>query len=92
MFHDLETGREMYIDPSTARAGYERAFQEHREAVRQIAGALGAELFELTTDQPLDIALFDFLAARQRSGRLAARTQAPGAAASRPRAARGGAS
>jgi len=73
MFHDLESGREMYIDPEAARDEYERRFNEHATAIRQICGNLGIDLFSMTSDRPLDLALFDFLNARLRRGRQISR-------------------
>jgi uncharacterized protein (DUF58 family) len=69
MFHDLESGRRLYIDPSAARAEYERRFGEHAHELRQACVNLGVDLSELSTDRPLELALFDLLQARMRRGR-----------------------
>lgn len=74
MFFDVETGRELYIDPSAVRRDYLRKLAEHNEAVSCACRKLGAECVRFNTDRPLELALFDFLRARlQRGKRLAIR-------------------
>src|SRR5262245_15594094 len=36
MFHDLESGRTIYVDPSAARAEYKRRFSEHATRLREV--------------------------------------------------------
>lgn len=72
-FIDLETGKDLYIDPVQAREEYRRRFNEHNEAVEQICGRLGVGVRRLTTDQSLQAALFDFLRERHRLGRVVRR-------------------
>ncbi len=81
MFHDLESGRELYVDPVAAREEYLRRFGEHREAIRKACNSQGIDLYEATIDRPLELVLFDFLNSRMRRGRPVAR---------RTRTARGG--
>jgi hypothetical protein len=73
MFHDLESGQEMYIDPDAARQEYGRRFREHAAAITRVCGNLGIDLYPMTTDRPLELALFDFLNARMRRGRQISR-------------------
>ncbi len=73
MFQDLESGRQLYIDPAAARAQYLERFAEHTAAVERACSNLGIDLFQMTTDRPLELALFDFVAARLRRGRQVAR-------------------
>ena len=68
MFHDVESERDLYIDPAAARRDYLRKLQAHLDAVRGICERLGVAYNLLRTDAPLELALFDFLRARmQRS-------------------------
>jgi uncharacterized protein (DUF58 family) len=69
MFHDLESGRTLYIDPSAARAEYNRRFAQHAAQLKQGCNNLGIDFAQLTTNQPLELALFDLLHARMRRGR-----------------------
>jgi uncharacterized protein (DUF58 family) len=74
MFYDVESGREIYIDPSAARGEYLRKLGEHNDAVTRACSKLGAECIRFNTDRPLELALFDFLRTRlQRGRRLAIR-------------------
>lgn len=73
MFLDVETGRELYIDPDLARKQYQAKFTAHANGLKDICQRLGIDLYDLPTNQPLETALFDLLHARMRRGRLIAR-------------------
>jgi len=60
----VESGRELYVDPETARANYLARFTEHDEALRASCRELGIEYLRLPTDRPLELALFDFVRSR----------------------------
>jgi uncharacterized protein (DUF58 family) len=64
LFEDLESGRTLFIDPQAARAGYTQKLEAHCRAVRELCQKLGATFHRLSTDQPLELALFDFLQER----------------------------
>jgi uncharacterized protein (DUF58 family) len=66
MFQDMESGRQLYIDPDAARENYLREFNAHREAVELTCQQLGIDFYQVATDQPLDTVLFDFLNSRLR--------------------------
>ena len=69
LFHDLESGRDLYIDPLLARRDYLQKLTAHNAAVQKICEAHGIACHRFTTDRPLELALFDFLRARQARGR-----------------------
>jgi uncharacterized protein (DUF58 family) len=69
-FLDLETGRDIFLDPTLARADYARRIGEHLTAVRGICQRLGITHIQLFTTQALELALFDFLKARAGRGKL----------------------
>ncbi|MEZ6103580.1 MAG: DUF58 domain-containing protein [Pirellulaceae bacterium] len=69
MFLDHESGKELYIDPDVAREQYLRRFRQHAADLQTICDDLGIDLIIAHTNQPLDVALFDFLQARMRRGR-----------------------
>ncbi|QOV92474.1 DUF58 domain-containing protein [Humisphaera borealis] len=73
MFEDMESGRNLYIDPVAARAQYLEKFNKHAEEVKRICSDLGVDYYQLPTSQPLELALFDFVQARVRSGRQVSR-------------------
>ncbi len=68
MFRDVESGRQLYIDPDAARENYLKKFQAHLEVIQQTCNNLGVEFSQISTDQPLEMVLFDFLSARMKRG------------------------
>lgn len=83
LFQDLESGREVYIDPNTAREGYQDRLKDHLEQVQKTCEKLGA-IYELCpTDRPLEVALAEFLVRRQRMKAGSARIPQRGAPAGR---------
>jgi uncharacterized protein (DUF58 family) len=75
-FLDLETGRDLFLDPGLARPEYLRQFNEHMSAVRGICQRLGTTLIQLDTSRPLELALFDFLKGRASRGKFVRRKEA----------------
>ncbi|HEX8295199.1 MAG TPA: DUF58 domain-containing protein [Chthoniobacteraceae bacterium] len=75
-FLDLETGRDLFLDPALAREGYAKALEVHLSAVRKICQRLGITLVPLPTDRSLELTLFDFLKARSGRGKLIRRKEA----------------
>ena len=63
MMVDIETGREMFVDPAQARQKYQRAFSEHNNQLKNMFAELGIDWTTMVIDQPLDTALFNFIAA-----------------------------
>lgn len=75
LFFDLESGRELYVDPQAVRASYQERFAEHAKELSRACSSLGIDVYDLTTDQSLDLALFDLLNSRMRRGRQISRRQ-----------------
>jgi hypothetical protein len=73
MFVDMESGKDLFIDPVAARADYQKRFNAHGAAVEKICRELGIGYHRMTTSQPLELALFDFMQARLHAGRQVAR-------------------
>jgi uncharacterized protein (DUF58 family) len=76
MFHDVESGRELYVDPSEARNEYQRRFAAHAAEIERSCVDLGIDFELITTDTPLELVLFDLLKARMRRGRRPGRRAA----------------
>lgn len=72
-FEDMETGRDLFLDPTAARKGYLQRFEAHASEVRSICERLGANVQRLVSNQPLELALFDFLKARMARGKFTIR-------------------
>jgi uncharacterized protein (DUF58 family) len=77
MFHDVESGRELYVDPDATRPEYLRRFGVHAAAIERACVDSGIEYKLVTTDQPLETVLYDFLRARMRRGQRPGRRTAP---------------
>jgi uncharacterized protein (DUF58 family) len=74
-FRDSETGRDLYIDPDVARAGYLKKLNAHLDALRGICDRNRIEYRLLPTDEPMELALFDFVRGRKDGGSMPARAQ-----------------
>jgi uncharacterized protein (DUF58 family) len=75
MFHDVESGRDLFIDPATARKEYLRKLNAHVAAIRSACRKLGIGYSHFATDRPLELALFDFLRERMQRGKRAVKGQ-----------------
>ena len=75
MFHDVESGRDLYIDPAVARSEYLNKLESHCTAARATCQKLGIGYHRLATDQPLELVLFDFVRERMQRGRKVKRTR-----------------
>ena len=69
MFSDLESKRDLYVDPAAVRREYLERFRAHAAAIRRACNGLAIDLYEMTVDRPLELVLLDFLNARLRRGR-----------------------
>ncbi|MDE0734765.1 MAG: DUF58 domain-containing protein [Pirellulaceae bacterium] len=69
MFQDVETSRDLYVDPQGVREQYLRRFEEHETQVKNICAELGIEFCRFTTDQPLELTIFDFVNSRLQRGK-----------------------
>ena len=73
LFQDVESEKDIYLDPQTMRAEYQRKLQAHGLGVETICRKLGFTFHRVVTDQPMDMALFHFLQSRKRRGKLVRR-------------------
>jgi uncharacterized protein (DUF58 family) len=73
LFRDVESQRDFYIDPDAVRDEYQRKLESHRQAAEGACRKFGSAFYRITTDQPMDLALRDFLRARSRRGRMVRR-------------------
>jgi uncharacterized protein (DUF58 family) len=75
-FQDVESQRDIYLDPEVVRSEYQRRLQSHSQTVESICSKLGFAFHRVVTNQPMDMALLDFLRSRNRRGkRINRRTQ-----------------
>jgi uncharacterized protein (DUF58 family) len=73
-FVDMETGRDLYIDPGLAREKYLASFAQHNAQIRGICEELGVEFHEMPTSRPLELAMFDFIQSRMHARRRVMRS------------------
>ena len=64
VLEDAETAEEMPVLPDVIARGYRERIASHLSAVRECATLSGVDYELLTTDRPLDFALFSFLSRR----------------------------
>ena len=66
-FHDLESGEEITTQAESVREHYLAAVEQWRDQINEGCRKRGIDRVELTTDDPLDKALIDYLALRAKS-------------------------
>jgi len=87
LLRDMETGRDLYVDPVVAKREYQQKLTAHLDAAQTACGNLGIDYHLLPTDRPMELALFDFFNDRLKRGREVRRA----AGATAPTRAGGGA-
>ncbi len=65
-FRDMETDEVMLVEAATAREDYLARMGAFQERLRKECNLLNIDFTTLTTDQPLDFGLFNYLSARSR--------------------------
>ena len=75
-FEDLETGRDLFLEPAQAKKDYLRRLAEHLAALRGLCERLGCTHLQLSSARSLELVLFDFLKARATRGKLVRRRTA----------------
>ena len=68
LLEDAETAEQMPVLPDVVANGYRERMTAHVEALRQTCAANRVDYELVTTDQPLDFALFSFLSRRAGKG------------------------
>jgi uncharacterized protein (DUF58 family) len=69
-FEDAETGERLPLRPEALRERYLTEMSTHRAELARRLGADGADYVALTTDQPLDHALYSYLERRLAASRV----------------------
>jgi uncharacterized protein (DUF58 family) len=68
MVRDMESGKEVFVDPHTAATTYKKRFDAHQEAWSRMVKSLGMEWVTLQTKESIELALFELLRRQQRIG------------------------
>jgi uncharacterized protein (DUF58 family) len=69
LFQDIESQRDVYLDPEAVRPEYQRKLESHNQGVEMVCRRLGIAFHRVITDRPLELALLDFLRSRGRRGK-----------------------
>ena len=69
----MESGKEIYVDPQTIGDDYRQRFNEHESQIKSTCDDLAVDFFQITTDQPPHVSLFNLIQSRASKGRLVAR-------------------
>ncbi|MEQ1905276.1 MAG: DUF58 domain-containing protein [Pirellulaceae bacterium] len=67
IFVDVESGRDLYVDPISIRDRYQTKFREHEKQIQALSSELGIEYYRVTTDQAMDRVLFNVITSRMES-------------------------
>lgn len=78
LLEDLESGREIALDPDSIRSEYQRKLSAHLELIDSNCRRLGIPVHRLVTNQPLEIALLELLKSRNRRGKWQRRSGSTG--------------
>ena len=70
LFEDLETRRSIFADPQKTRDSFIRQINTHNDHMESVCSRLGTSFVRLTTDQPLELGLAEFLHVRHHHRRL----------------------
>jgi uncharacterized protein (DUF58 family) len=73
LFQDLESRQDVYVDPAVLRSEYQRRLTGHCREAEVICQKLGAAYHRVVTNQPLELALVEFLRSRSRRNKLVRR-------------------
>ena len=65
-FKDMESGQTVNVDPKFGQKDYGDIIQAHIEQIKDVANSTAADHKVITTDEPLDVALRNYLLHRQR--------------------------
>jgi len=66
LFKDVESGRQVLLDPTIMRQRYVERFRAHQEKLQAICARQGVEYLLGRTDAPLEGFVFEFISARRR--------------------------
>ncbi|HNS21673.1 MAG TPA: DUF58 domain-containing protein [Sedimentisphaerales bacterium] len=78
LFQDVESGRDLYVDPPAVQKSYRHMLAQHLHDANAICVRLGIDYHLFATDRPFDAALLEFLQHRMRIRKQVRRIRAPG--------------
>jgi uncharacterized protein (DUF58 family) len=73
LFHDVESRRELYVDPKAVRRQYLDRLEKHNAAIESTCRQLGIDFRRMLTNRPIEPALAELFRIRQRQGQTISR-------------------
>lgn len=70
LFQETESENDVYVDPELIRKEYLKKLEAHNQAIRKTCMHLGIAYLQLSSSDPFEIALIEFLRERMSRGRL----------------------
>ena len=64
LFQDIESQKDLYVDPEAVRSEYQLRLKRHTDGVESVCAKLGFSFHRVVTNEPLELALFHFLKSR----------------------------
>lgn len=61
MLRDMESGKQIYVDPVVAKQTYDQRFSAHESQLMDLCHRRGARWETISSDRPLEYALFDLV-------------------------------
>lgn len=77
LVQDLETGKDLYVDPAAVRKEYIERFQAHSSNLENLCQKLGVGFFRMFTHEPLERALGEFVQQQMVRGKKIRRLSRP---------------
>lgn len=78
VIRDLESGQDVYVEPSEIREHYKTNFAAHEAKIVDACQRLGAEYSRMLTSDPIENALFDVVRSQMQRGRKVMRRDRTG--------------
>ena len=70
MFRDVESGRDLFIEPQEIRKEYLVKLEAHNAAAKKMCQELGISFYQIPSNKPLELVLFDFLRSRMHRSKI----------------------
>jgi len=78
LFQDIESERDVYVDPLAAQKKYQHLLGQHLAQIKSICQSRGVDYHLFATDRSFDLALLEFLQHRMRLRKQVRRVAGPG--------------
>jgi len=78
LFQDIESERDIYVDPLAAQKKYQHLLGRHLAQTKSICQSRGVDYHLFATDRPFDLALLEFLQHRMQLRKQVRRVASPG--------------